>query len=80
MQNRTFLVLVVAILAVGLAVIIGARTMSHAGRPDTVEGQQAIETASQGRVTNPAMMPNAYQQQQPNSLAGRLPGNKGQRR
>jgi len=80
MQNKTFLVIVVAIVAVGLAVIIGARALSHAGRPDTAEAQQAIETASQGRVTNPAMMPTASQRQQPNSLAGRLPGNKGRGR
>jgi len=78
-SNKKFIVIIVTILAVGLAVIMGIRSFSGAGRVDTSAGQAAIKQATTGKAD-----PNLVQQMRPEGRRapmgiGRLPGNKGSR-
>jgi len=74
-DTKKFLLLIVAIVAVGIAVIVGIRTMSRSGKVETTETQKAIEQASQQTVTDPSRIPPPSTA--PKGVIMKLPGNKG---
>lgn len=76
MDTKKFLVIIVAIIAVGVAAIVGIRTLTRSGKFETSEGVKAIEQASQQSVTDPSRVPPPSAQ--PKGVVTKLPGNKGQ--
>lgn len=76
MDTKKFLIIVITIVAVGVAVIVGIRTFTRSGKFETSEGVRAIEQASQQSVTDPSRVPPPSAQ--PKGVVTRLPGNKGQ--
>lgn len=76
-SNKKVIVIIVAIVAVGLAIVMGVRAFTGQGRVDTAVGQQAIEQAA-SRPSDPSLAETVRQQDRraPAGI-GRLPGNKG---
>lgn len=77
METKKFLALIVAIVAVGIAVIVAIRTFSQSGKVKTSEAHAAIEQASQQHVTDRSRIPSSSDA--PKGVITTLPGNKGRR-
>jgi flagellar basal body-associated protein FliL len=78
-SNKKFIIIIVAVVAVGLAVIMGVRSFTGAGRVDTAEGQAAIKQATSGRADPGVVQQIRPEDRQAPQGIGRLPGNKGNR-
>ena len=76
-SNKKVIIIVVAILAVGLAIVMGVRAFTGQGRVDTAETQQAIQEATQTHLD--AAQQSEIREQDRRAPQGvmRLPGNKG---
>jgi hypothetical protein len=76
METRKFVIVLLTVIAVCVAIIVGTRTFSNAGKYNASEGQKAIEQAvrseSRGVTAPPGGSP-------PQGVILRLPGNKGRR-
>ncbi len=76
-SNKKVIVIIVAIVAVGLAVVMGVRAFTGQGRVDTAETQTAIQQATQTHVDQSMAGEVATQSNQAPQATMRLPGNKG---
>lgn len=75
MQNKKFIIIVIAIVAVGIAIIVGVRTLTGSGKYDPSEGQMAIQRAvQQGQAASSIPPPSGVT---PKGVVTKLPGNKG---
>jgi flagellar basal body-associated protein FliL len=76
-SNKKLIIIIVTIVAVGLAIVMGVRAFTGQGRVDTAEGQKAIQEAV-SRKMDPSQIETVRQQDRraPSGI-GRLPGNKG---
>ncbi len=79
LQNQKFLVIIIAIVAVGIAVIVAAKTLSNTGKVETAVAQQDIQRAVQSGVSGQGGQAPALGGNAPKGVIGRLPGNKGAR-
>ncbi|NLH99782.1 MAG: hypothetical protein GX446_09875 [Chthonomonadales bacterium] len=76
-SNKKVIVIIVAIVAVGLAVVMGVRAFSGQGRVDTASTQKELEQAA-SRPSDPSLAGTIRQQDRRAPMGiGRLPGNKG---
>jgi len=76
-SNKKLIVIIVTVVAVGLAVIMGVRFFTHQSRVDSASAQQAINQAK-GTTMDPAKVQAIREQDRRVPMGiGRLPGNKG---
>ena len=76
-SNKKLIIIIVTIVAVGLAIVMGVRAFTGQGRVDTAEGQKAIQEAVSQKMDPSQMQSIREQDRRAPSGIGRLPGNKG---
>lgn len=76
-SNKKVIVIIVTILAVGLAIVMGVRAFTGQGRVDSAETQQAIQQATQQHMDPSQQSQIRVQDRRAPQGVMRLPGNKG---